>query len=308
MENRYVFGVDIGGTSVKIGLFSPEGKLIEKWGISTDKTNSGVNILPNIAEALKNKMAERGILATHVLGIGVGAPGPVDKHGVVHGCVNIGWGETNVAKSLEKLSGMKTLVGNDANVAALGETRFGSGKGFESVVLVTLGTGVGGGIIQGGNILIGEHGSAGEIGHITVDINEKTPCSCGKRGCLEQYASASGMAHQAEKLIKAGMKTTLGEISAKAIICGAKEGDALCIEVVEKMGRALGLGLSNVAVTCDPGAFVIGGGVSKAGDFLLGFIKKYYNEYSFHAVRDTSFKIASLGNDAGIFGAASLII
>lgn len=308
MEKEYIFGVDVGGTSIKAGMFTTDGTLLDKWQIPTDKSRDGNNILPDIAGSLKNKMNQKGIDKERFIGVGVGVPGPVDKNGIVHRCVNLGWGVFSIADCMAELTGMKVMASNDANVAALGEMWKGSGMGFKNIVFITLGTGVGGGIVCDGRLIVGENGSAGEIGHITVDINEKSQCTCGKHGCLEQYASATGMAAQARKLIESGMETSLNDVNAKAIVDGAKKGDKLCLLVMEKMGYALGLGLSHAGEICDPEVYIIGGGVSKAGDFILGFIEKYYKEYSFHAVRNAKFKIASLGNDAGIYGAAGLLL
>ena len=223
MEKEYIFGVDVGGTSIKAGMFTTDGTLLDKWQIPTDKSRDGNNILPDIAGSLKNKMNQKGIDKERFIGVGVGVPGPVDKNGIVHRCVNLGWGVFSIADCMAELTGMKVMASNDANVAALGEMWKGSGMGFKNIVFITLGTGVGGGIVCDGRLIVGENGSAGEIGHITVDINEKSQCTCGKHGCLEQYASATGMAAQARKLIESGMETSLNDVNAKAIVDGAKK-------------------------------------------------------------------------------------
>ena len=192
MEKR-VIGVDIGGTTVKLGLFDAAGNILEKWEIPTRTENGGEKILPDIADAIAAKLAEKGVAKTDVIGIGVGAPGPIDDEGVVHAAVNLGWGTFNINETLQGLTGIATVSGNDANVAALGEMWKGGGKGYRNLVVVTLGTGVGGGIIVNGQMLTGWLGAAGEIGHIHIEDHETAVCGCGNSGCLEQYASATGI-------------------------------------------------------------------------------------------------------------------
>ena len=190
---KYAFGVDVGGTTCKIGFFETDGKLIDKWEIKTNKENGGASILSDVAQAIGGKLTEKGISRNDVQGIGVGVPGPVKNDGVVHRCVNVGWGVVNVEKELGDLTGLKVKAGNDANVAALGEMWQGAAKGCRDVIMVTLGTGVGGGIIVDGKVVAGFDGAGGEIGHITVNAHEKEQCNCGQCGCLEQYASATGV-------------------------------------------------------------------------------------------------------------------
>lgn len=308
---KYSFGVDVGGTTIKMGLFDVEGNVLDKWEIVTRTENGGVNVLPDIAEAVKGKMAEKSIAKEDVVGVGIGVPGPVDAKGVVHKCVNLGWGVLNINDELGKLLDLPVKGGNDANVAALGEMWKGGGQGFESIVVVTLGTGVGGGIIMDGEMLTGAKGAAGEIGHIHVDDNETEVCGCGNKGCLEQYASATGVVRLAKRtLAKTTKATTLNadNISAKDVWDAVKAGDEVAIEIAEQFGEYLGKGLAGVACTVNPEAFVIGGGVSKAGEVLLDYIRKNYTPYVFHASRDVQFTLATLGNDAGIFGAAKLVL
>lgn len=308
---KYSFGVDVGGTTIKMGLFDVEGNVLDKWEIVTRTENGGVNVLPDIAEAVKGKMAEKSIAKEDVVGVGIGVPGPVDAKGVVHKCVNLGWGVLNINDELGKLLDIPVKGGNDANVAALGEMWKGGGQGFESIVVVTLGTGVGGGIIMDGEMLTGAKGAAGEIGHIHVDDNETEVCGCGNKGCLEQYASATGVVRLANRtLAKTTKATTLkaGEVSAKDVWDAVKAGDEVAIEIAEQFGEYLGKGLASVAGVVNPEAFVIGGGVSKAGDVLLDYIRKNYTPCVFHASRDVEFTLATLGNDAGIYGAAKLVL
>ena len=308
---KYCFGVDVGGTTIKMGLFDTDGNVLDKWEIVTRTENNGENVLPDIAEAVKNKMAEKSIAKEEVAGVGVGVPGPVDSKGIVHRCVNLGWDEFNVNEKLGALVDMPVMAGNDANVAALGEMWRGGGQGHEDLVVVTLGTGVGGGIIINGKMLTGANGSGGEIGHIHVQDGEPDTCGCGNNGCLEQYASATGIVRLAKRaLAKTSQATVLNadSVTAKDVWDAVKDGDAVAIEVAEQFGKYLGEGLAAIAGVVNPEAFVIGGGVSKAGEILLSYVEKNYKPVVFHGSRDVEFTLATLGNDAGIFGAAKLIL
>ncbi|BCN32533.1 ROK family glucokinase [Anaeromicropila herbilytica] len=306
------FGVDIGGTTVKIGLFQMDGSVIDKWEIPTRKEENGRYILEDVKNSLNSKLAEKNYSKDQVEGVGIGVPGPVTSDGTVLKCVNLGWDVFNVEEEFGKLTELKVKAGNDANVAALGEMWQGGGKGYHNMVLVTLGTGVGGGIILDDKILDGSRGAAGEIGHITVDYDEKDACNCGKRGCLEQYASATGIVKEANRLLastdKASAIRNNPSLTAKDIFDAAKEGDELSLELVEKLGRHLGLALSHVSAVVDPECFVIGGGVSKAGEILTEVIKKHYEQNVMFALKNKEFKLALLGNDAGIYGAARLVL
>ena len=309
---KYGFGVDVGGTTVKMGFFETSGKLLDKWEITTNTDDNGKAVLPDIAKSIDNKLAQEGISKAEIEGIGIGVPGPVRNDGVVLNCVNLGWGIINVAEELGRLTGLAVKVGNDANVAALGEMWQGGAKGSKDVIMVTLGTGVGGGIIVDGKIVAGYNGAGGEIGHITVNNDEIEPCNCGQYGCLEQYTSATGIVRMAKrKLAKTQDETSLRKyenITAKDIFDEAKAGDAVALLLVDEVGEILGSTLSNIACVVNPEVIVIGGGVSKAGQILIDTIKKHYQETSFKACRDTRFVLASLGNDAGIYGAAALIV
>ena len=308
----YVFGVDVGGTTVKLGLFDINGNVIDKWEIPTRTENGGEKILADIAEAIKGKMAQKQIGKEDVAGVGVGVPGPVDGNGMVHKAVNLGWDMVDLKKELEALlDGMKVEGGNDANVAALGEMWKGGGQGHQSLVAVTLGTGVGGGIIINGKILTGSTGAGGEIGHIHVEDNETEACGCGNFGCLEEYASATGITRLANRALKASDKDSIlrtGEVSAKTVFDAVKAGDELAIEIAQKFGEYLGKGLGIIAGVLDPEIFVIGGGVSKAGEVLFEYIRPSYERTVFHACKNTAFALATLGNDAGIYGAAKMVL
>lgn len=308
----YCFGVDIGGTTVKMGLFTVEGELLDKWEIPTVKTNGGENILSDVAASLQQKMEEKSLTKDQFAGIGIGVPGPVNGDGTVIECVNLGWGTTPVKEKMEALTGLTTAVGNDANVAALGEQWQGGGKGYDSSVMLTLGTGVGGGVILNGEIVAGSNGAAGEVGHLYVNYEETDCCNCGKPGCLEQYASATGIVKEAKRyLAKSDEATTLrdmAELTAKDIFDAAKDGDAVAEKLVDQLGRYLAIACSHLAHVVDPQVFVIGGGVSKAGDILIKAIEKHYDPICMKAVKGKPFKLATLGNDAGIYGTAKMVL
>lgn len=311
---KYVFGVDIGGTTVKLGLFDEKGELLDKWEIPTDKTDKGKNIVGDVCDSIKSKISGRGITAGDVMGVGVGAPGAVDEDGVMTGgAVNLGWDVFNLRTTMEeKLDGIKVVAGNDANVAAYGEMLKGGGKGHKNVVAVTLGTGVGGGVIIGGRLITGATGAAGEIGHIRVDDEETLKCNCGHTGCLEQFASATGIARLAKRRLEADDKASVLRnaevLDAKAVFDAVKAGDEVAIEIAKEFGRYLGKGLASVADVVNPEVFVIGGGVSKAGEILLSFVEPEFEKYVFPPCKGAKFALAELGNDAGIYGCAGMIL
>lgn len=308
---KVVFGVDLGGTTVKLGLFDMDGNMLDKWEIPTRKEDNGKHILPDIAETIKAKMRVQALTADEVAGIGIGVPGPVDRAGTIYKAANLGWGVMNINEELGALTGLPVSAGNDANVAALGEMWKGGGQGHLNMVLVTLGTGVGGGIVVDGRLLAGSSGAGGEIGHIHVNDDEVDACGCGNYGCLEQYASATGIVRLAEQAIEECDKESVlrsGEISAKSVFDAVKAGDALAMKIAESFGEYLGKGLASIACVVNPEVFVIGGGVSKAGEILLSYIRKYYDPYVFHGCRNVIFTLATLGNDAGIYGAAKLVL
>ena len=308
---KYVFGIDVGGTTVKMGFLDLEGNIIDKWEIPTRKENNGEKILPDVADSVNNYLKEKNISKDEVSGIGVGVPGPVDDDGVIHVAVNLGWGEFNVNETLEKLTGIKTMTGNDANVAALGEMWKGGGIGCNNMIMVTLGTGVGGGVVIKGKMLAGTTGAGGEIGHIHLKDGETRTCGCGGHGCLEQYASATGIAYTASVMLAGWKKETVltkADTSAKAVFDGVKAGDDLCIQIAKAFGEDLGKGLAIVASAVNPDAFVIGGGVSKAGEIIFDFIRPSFEKYVFPGAKKCKFLLATLGNDAGMYGAAKLVL
>ena len=312
---KYIYGIDIGGTTVKMGLFDEKGDMLEKWEIVTRKENNGENILPDIVKSIKEKNTEKSIETDDILGIGMGVPGPITEDGRVLKCANLGWGIFSGADEMSKLTGVeKVKVGNDANVAALGEQWRGGGRGFDNIVMVTLGTGVGGGIIMDGKILTGENGAAGEIGHITVNPKETLTCGCGCKGCLEQYSSATGVIRMAKERLEASdkpselRKFSADEIGGKEVFDAYKAGDELAAEAVNEFAIYLGMGLGNVASVVDTQAFVIGGGLSKNGPVVIDIVKEQYRKNVMFALKNTEFRLAELGNDAGMYGAVRMVL
>lgn len=308
----YCFGIDIGGTTVKCGLFQTNGELCEKWEIVTRTEENGKEILPDVAKAILGKMAEKQIGKDQVSGVGIGVPGPVIREREVAVAVNLHWGYTMLADELESLlGGIPVKVGNDANVAALGEMWKGGGEGTKNLIMATLGTGVGGGIIVDGKIITGSHGAGGEIGHACVDPAETESCNCGNKGCLEQMASATGIVRLGNKILSESQENTVLEkdtLSAKTIFDAYKEGDAVAAKIVDKFAGYLGNALAIFACVIDPEVIVIGGGVSKAGQPLIDAIEKYFRRDAFVTCKDTPIVLAKLDNDAGIFGAAKLVV
>lgn len=312
---EYAFGIDLGGTTAKVGLFTTTGTLLEKWEVPTDTSNAGEHILANLAANIRDKMAEKGLIDQQVEGVGIGVPGPIlDASIVPIICANLGgFGNCNIAAELSSLlGGMTVKVGNDANVAALGEIWQGIAKGCSNAVMVTLGTGVGGGVIVDGKVIDGAHGAGGEIGHITVNPAETATCGCGKHGCLEQYSSATGVVRCMKKLLAENPDTACvlrdKDFVAKDVFDAARSGDALALREVDEMAAMLGMALANLAATTDPEMFMLGGGVARAGDILFDPLVRHYKEFSFKSCREIPIKAASLGNDAGIYGAVRLIV
>ena len=303
---KYAFGIDIGGTAIKIGLFQTDGTLLEKWQLPTRTEENGAYVLPDALNSIREIMTRRLILWADVEGAGMGVPGPVDDEGTVFRCVNLGWDVFNVPKRMQELEPClgRVKVSNDVNAAALGELWKGGAREYRSAFLVTLGTGIGGGLVLNDRIVNGAGGGAGEIGHFCVNPEEPEQCSCGGHGCLEQYASARGLLRCARKAIPDAPEN----MSAKTICDMAREGNPAAVKLLDQLGRRLGWALTAVAGTADPEVFVIGGGLSQAGDILLNKIEHYYRKYAFHAFRDTPFVLAELGNDAGIYGCVKMLL
>lgn len=313
MEKKTI-GIDVGGTTVKVGIFELDGTLLKKWEVPTRQEEEGRFILPDAAASIKSVLKQEGISIDDVAGVGMGLPGPVLPDGYVEICVNLGWHDMNPQQILsELLDGLPVKSANDANVAALGEMWQGGGKGYSDIVMVTLGTGVGGGVIIDKRIITGRHGMGGEIGHMRIREGEKEQCNCKGYGCVEQIASATGIAREAKRAMEKNNNPSMmrqfgSHISAKNVLDCAKAGDAMAFEVMETVCYYLGWALAVVSMTVDPELFVIGGGVSKAGTFLTDMLKKYYEQYTPLTKNKAGIALAKLGNDAGIYGAARLLL
>ncbi len=309
---QYGFGVDLGGTTVKIAYFDGSGTMLSKWEIPTVTENKGQRILPDIAASVLSYIKENNISFEQIRGIGIGVPGSVNKDGVVAGCDNLGWERTDVQRVLSTLTGLPVKAGNDATVAALGECWKGSGHGCDNMVFITLGTGVGGGMVVGGKPLHGTTGAAGEIGHMVLNRNETRVCGCGKRGCVEQYCSATGIVRMAkDHLTQSTCDSALRSIenlTCKDVFDAAANQDAVATEVLEQVYAYMAEFIANICCVLNPSRIVIGGGVSKAGQILLDGIKRHIGRYIYHAAADLEFSLASLGNDAGVYGAVKLIL
>ena len=309
---KYGFGVDLGGTTVKIAYFDEHGTMLNKWEIPTVTAGGGQQILPDIAASIKGYMDEHDVDPASIVGVGIGVPGPVDGKGVVNKCINLGWGVFNISEALSKLTGFPVKAGNDANVAALGEYWKGGGQGCENMVFVTLGTGVGGGIVIDGHLVHGAHGAGGEIGHLVLNREETEQCGCGKRGCVEQYCSATGIVRMAYKHLAStdafSSLRVLESISCKDIFDAGKAGDEVALQILDKYYSLLGEFLANLCCVVNPEAVVLGGGVSKAGKVLIEGTKPYFLKNVFHAASNVRFELASLGNDAGAYGAFKLAL
>ena len=308
---KFGFGVDLGGTTVKLAYFDETGSMLDKWEIPTNTAEDGKYILPDIAAAVLKYMEEKKISREDIIGVGIGVPGAVNNKGVVAGCDNLGWGHFSVKDALEPLLGMPVVAGNDATVAALGECWKGGGQGYKSIVMVTLGTGVGGGIILDGKPLHGVTGAAGEIGHMVLNRKETAVCGCGKSGCVEQYCSATGIARLTKlALAETDAPSTLRsceKIMAKDVFDAANGGDKLAQDVLEQVYAYMGEFIANICCVVNPEVVVLGGGVSRAGEPLLEGVKRHFKKWGYHACQDTQFRLATLGNDAGAYGAFKLV-
>ena len=311
MAGKICFGIDVGGTTIKCGMFRTDGTVLDKWEIPTRTENGGEQILPDIAAAVHGRIQVNGFEEKQITGIGIGIPGPV-RAGKVPVAVNLHWGEKDVAKELEALTGFPVRVANDANAAALGEMWKGAGEGRKNVIMITLGTGVGCGVIINEQIVEGANGAGGEVGHMHVSDDLDEPCNGGNKGCLEQFCSATGIARLARVSLAEHPETESvlrdGKPDAKAVFDAYKEGDALAESVVREFADLLGTALSSVAVVTDPEVIVIGGGVSKAGEVLTDIVGRYYRQKVFSSCAGTPVVLAKLGNDAGIYGAARMVI
>ena len=309
---KFGFGIDLGGTTVKIAYFDQLGNMLDKWEIPTVTENDGKQILPDIAASILGYLEKNSISHASILGLGIGVPGPVNSKGVVNKCINLGWGVFNIADELTSLTGFPVKAGNDANVAAMGEFWKGGGQGCENMVFTTLGTGVGGGIVVEGRLLHGAHGSGAEIGHLVLNRDETVRCNCGKYGCVEQYCSATGIVRLAKLYLAENSTATslrnVSDLTCKDIFDAAKAGDAAALAILDQVYAYMGEFLGNVCSTVNPEIVVLGGGVSKAGDMLTSGVEPYFKKSVFHAASSAKFALASLGNDAGAYGAFKLAL
>ena len=309
---RYGFVVDVGGTTIKLAFFDKEGTMLNKWEIPTDTSEDGKNVLPDIAASIRGYLAEYQIPEEKIIGIGIGVPGPVSDEGIVNKCVNLGWGVTDLHGELGRLSGLSVKGGNDANVAAVGECWKGGGAGAKNMVLATLGTGIGGGIVVGGKLVVGAHGAGGEHGHMMVNPDETERCGCGNYGCIEQYGSATGAVRLAKRYLEAhdtpSCLREMENFQCKDIFDAGKEGDPAAMAILEQYYSLMGRFVATVCSVVDPEVVVLGGGVSKAGQVLIDGVRKYFQKYAFHACRNTDIVLATLGNDAGAYGAFKLAL
>ena len=318
MAKDKLIGIDLGGTTIKFAIMTATGDIQQKWSIQTNILDEGSHIVPDIIDSINYHLDLYQLDKERIIGVGMGTPGTVnEKDGTVQGAFNLNWKESqNVKADLEAGLGFPVAVDNDANAAALGEQWRGAGNNQPEVVFVTLGTGVGGGLVNEGKMIHGAKGAAGEVGHMIVEPGGYQ-CTCGNYGCLEQYASATGVVHLAHDYADAyagdsklkAMVSNGEEITSKIVFDLAKEGDYLANEVLDKVAFYLGLATANIANLLNPSAIVIGGGVSAAGDFLLTRVQKNFNDFAFKMTRHvTELKLAELGNDAGAYGAASLAL
>ena len=309
---RFGFGIDVGGTTVKLAYFDESGKMLDKWEIPTNTDNNGIRVLPDIADSIKDYLQRNSIRKEHIIGIGIGVPGPVSEDGIVNKCVNLGWDVKDLHGELSALTGFPVKGGNDANVAALGECWKGSGNGCKNMVMATLGTGIGGGVVLGGKIIAGVHGAGGEIGHMILNPEETEPCGCGNYGCAEQYCSANGSVRLAKRYLAAHANATplrdLRNLRCKDLFDAGDQGDPTALAILDQYYTLLGRFLANICCTIDPEVIVLGGGVSKAGQPIIDGVAKYFRKYAFHACQETRIVLATLGNDAGAYGAFKLAL
>ena len=308
---RYGFGIDVGGTTIKLAFLDETGTMKDKWEIPTRTEEGGKHVLPDIAASVKEYMERENYTNDQIIGIGIGVPGPVSDAGIVNKCVNLGWGIIDLHGELSVLTGLPVKGGNDANVAALGECWKGGGQGAKDMVMATLGTGVGGGVVVGGKVIPGFHGAGGEIGHITMNHREKEPCGCGKFGCAEQYCSATGVVRMTKRYLashKADSMLRAMNFECKDVFAAAKAGDKPAQKALEQVYEIMGRFLAAIACVSNPEVIVLGGGVSKAGQPLIDGVTKYFHKYAFHACRSTRITLATLGNDAGAYGAFKLAL
>ena len=307
MRKRYI-GIDLGGTNIKGAVVNEQGEIIRQSTCPTHAEQGAEAVTATIADMIRDLAKGEDIA-----GVGLGCPGTVDDNcgTVVYAC-NLGWINYDVRSALKKMTGFSVRLVNDANAAALAEVVAGAAKGAQSAVMVTLGTGVGGGIVIEGQLLHGAHGSGAELGHMVLNRDETAVCGCGKRGCVEQYCSASGIVRMAKLALEASDEESslrsLDKMTCKDIFDAGRAGDKLALAVLDQYYAYMGEFLANVCNVVNPEVVVLGGGVSKAGTVLLDGLRPYFHKYVFHAAANVEFALAALGNDAGAYGAFKLAL
>jgi glucokinase len=311
-ENIYV-GVDIGGTAIKVGICNESGVLLQTYEGPTETEQGTDRILGNIANYARHVVAASPYAWEQVSGVGVGIAGFMDfAKGWIKFSPNLPLANVPLKDHLEAALNKQVRVNNDANVAALGEAWGGAGRGVSSVVCYTLGTGVGGGIVVDGRLIEGCSGMGGELGHMSIvpDL-EAIQCGCGKLGCLETVSSATGIIRMAKDAVQRGDRTSLCQIEtlmAKDVIEAAKSGDEVAQRIVSRAAFYIGKSMAVVAVVVNPKRFILGGGVSKAGEFLFSQIRQVFHKYAQDKAQEgVDIVAAELGNNAGVVGAAGLM-
>ena len=307
---QYGFGVDIYGPQIKIGFFDASGKLLHKWKINTPMQNSGNDILPAVAAEIDRYLTKKHIFEDDVLGIGVGIPGPVNSTGTVNKCINFGWGVFNINRALSGLTGLPVASGNIASIAALGECWRGNSS--KNMVFAALNTGLGGAVVCNGNVVLGAQGGGGELGHMIINKNEKEACTCGKRGCVEQYCSPTGILRLAKRQLLANATPSVLRnrplTDYHQVLDAAADGDRIAKTVMDQFYDYMGHFLSNVCCVTNPDKVVLGGEFCRMGPSLLENVAKAFHKYIFHANENVRFEYAKLGTDASIYGAFKLVL
>ncbi|WP_139492171.1 ROK family glucokinase [Brevibacillus dissolubilis] len=316
MTKDLIVGVDIGGTGIKVALLNTNGDILHKSSEPTPVAAGEDSVISKIVEMTNGLLQKENASMERVVGIGIGVPGPVEADtGVVLEAVNLHWKNTPLKAKVEGLTGVPAYVDNDANAAALGEMWRGAGQGAKDLVAVTIGTGVGGGVIIGGEIVHGVSGVGGEIGHMTIVPEGGPQCNCGKTGCLETLSSATAIIREGEQAARSGESTALaaaleakGKLTAKDVFDAALAGDTGAVGVVDRAAFYLGFGMSHLGNVLNPAKIVIGGGVSAAGEFLFSRIRESFDKYTWaYAAENCEILPATLGNDAGVIGAGWLV-
>lgn len=310
---KYAFGIDIGGTAVKLGLFDENCEPVERWQIPTRLDDQGAFILSDVKNSMESVLQQRSIDWRVISGIGIDVPGPVLDGSFVPLAVNLGWRDKNVRDEMRQLTGIQNIcVENDAKAAAFGEYWKGGWDRYKSAVMVTIGTAIGGAVILDGRILHGAFGAAGELSHVQVNPEETEPCACGKFGHLQQYVSTEGILKDIRKKLDDPAYTSClrGQeiLTVKDVFDAAKAGDAAALETVRKTVRMLSRMLAAVSCVVDPELYLIGGGISKAGDFLMDMIRSEFRTLALATSENARIEAAKTGNDAGIYGAVKMVL